>query len=218
MKFFLILIAFCLFFVTVDAVYLKISTVTKSLVPIDVRTYFLPSTPKTNYAVWVRSDPSAEIPWACDTEVDAQYISSVSLYTIQDWFRSEHDYGDDGAILFEYHIIDLQSFVAAGFAANIWEHPKSCKDTWDRLSDNILNPLVRKLGRFSHEEIIIQENGISLEIHCKTRDDVIRQRYCQDHNNFGCETSEIIGYHLCTADTFLKILQAVPNQSNFKFF
>lgn len=218
MKLFLNLLTICLFLVTVDAVYLKINTLTKTLTPIDVRTYFLPSTPKTNYAVWVRSDSSQETPWGCDTEVDAQFISDVSLYTIRDWFRSEHDYGDAGAILFEYHIIDLQRFVTAGFAANIWEHPKSCIDTWNRLSDNILKPLVYKLGKFSHEEIVIQENGISLEIRCKTRDDVIRQRYCQEHDNLGCETSEIIGYRPCTADTFLKILQATPNQSNSDFF
>lgn len=218
MKLFLILLSFCLFFITVEAVYLKIDTVTKSLSPIDVRTYFLPSTPKRNYAVWVRSHITEETLWACDPEVDAQYISSTSLYTIQDWFRSEHDFGDYGGVLFEFHIIDLQRFVDAGFAANIWEFPTDCMGTWNRLSDNILTPLVNKLGKFTHEEIVVQENGISFELHCRTRNDTIRQRYCQEHDNVGCETSEIIGYHPCTVNSFLGILQAMPNQDVFKIF
>lgn len=215
MKKFLLLIFICFYFTTIDALYLKINSSTRSLESIDVRTYFLPTTPKENYCVWLRSDSSVN-GFACEDEVDAQYSPSTSLYSIPDWFRSEHDFGDDGGILFEFHINDLATFVTAGFAAGIWEYPTECEEVWTRLSNNILKPVINKLSTFSHTEISIQEKGILFELHCKTKDDAIRQRYCREHNNFGCETSEIIGYHLCTIDTFLQILQANPQQENFK--
>lgn len=218
MNFFLILIAFCVFFVTVDAVYLKINTNTKNLTPVDTETYFLPSTPKEDYGLWPRLDPFAETPLTCTTEVDAQFIPSVSLYTIQNWYRAEIDYGDVGAFLLELHIIDLKKFVDAGFAANIWEHPKDCTDIFSRLEENLLKPLTRKLGNFIYQEFTIQENGILLEFRCKTRDDIIFQRYCHENNNFGCETSGTPGYRLCTAEKMLEIFLASRDQPNFNFF
>jgi hypothetical protein len=197
--------------------YLKVNPVTKSLDVIDVRTYFLPSTPRVNFCVWPRMDINAN-GFACDQEIDAHYSISTSLYSIQDWFRSEHDFGENGGILLEFHVLDLNQFVQYAFEKNVWESPRDCDNAWNKISEEILKPMIAKLGTISHKEmgVIIEEHGLSFEMHCKTKDDVIRQKQCQDNNNINCEASEIIGYHRCTPNTFLQILEANPQQTNFK--
>jgi len=214
---FFVLICVSYFIVFSDGLYLKINPVTKSLDVIDVKTYFLPSTPRTRFCVWPRMNTN-ENGFSCDQEIDAHYSVSTSLYNVQDWFRSEHDFGENGGILLEFHVIDLNQFVQYGFEKNVWSLPTDCSNVWDKISSEILKPMIGKLGSISHKEIgvVIEEHGLSFEMRCKTRNDVIRQRQCQDNNNINCEASEIIGYRLCTPETFLQILEANPQQNNFK--
>jgi hypothetical protein len=199
-----------------EGLYLKINPTTRSLEEIDLTTYFLSTTPRTNYGAWPNLKNSDYQTIFCDSEVDVQFSSFTGLYSVQDWFRSEHDYGKDGGILFQFNIIDLQSFVNLCFQVGVWQDPQNCNNVWSEMKDKFIIPVISRLGTFGSEPIVVEENGLHFELLCKTKDDVIRQQYCQSHGNYGCSVEEILGYRKCTAATFLQIQQS-KNPQNIQY-
>lgn len=196
------------FMIHVNGLYVKINPTTQSLEEIDVYTYFLPDTPRNNYGLWPNPKDSEPGTIVCEIEFDAHFSPTSNLYSVTEWFRAVQDFGDNGSIIYQADITDLQTFVSKSFQLGVWSSPLECAGIWDKLREQLIKPVIMKLGTFNHDDILFEENGILYKLLCQTKDDMIQQQYCQTHGNHGCSASEIAGYHPCTSNTFLSITQS----------
>ncbi len=180
--------------------YLKISTSTQSIVPIDVRTYFLSDAVHEDYNLWVNIDTSTDTHY-CTPELDAQYTSFNNNYVIDNWYFKMYDYGVYGGVAISISIVDLELFVAACNFLGVWNDPLDCDQIFNIMESEVIDPVLSTISTDKTFPGLTNANfGLYIEILCKKA----------GYPDFIEEGSPENFYEACDAASLIELVQMHP--------